>query len=213
MFRLSPAYEPGSDPALQGTATGYVRSGPCAGPLSATPPGGDVVDRRPGGAALSGIGRRIAPLAAVLALAACDREAPQTEPRWTDEAAPANTPVAMRWYTREQIQAGADLYRTHCATCHKENAEGTKEWKQRDAEGKLPPPPLNGTAHTWHHPLSVLRTVVRRGGAPVGGTMPAFGDKLSSEQIDAILAWVQSRWPEEIYALWSERDTASRRRP
>jgi len=144
-----------------------------------------------------------------LALSACEQEQKDPKARWTDSAAPAGAPVHLRWYSGEQVAAGASLYRENCASCHKENAEGTPEWQQRDADGKLPPPPLNGSAHAWHHPLEVLRTVVKRGGAPVGGSMPPFKDKLDEAQIDAILAWVQSHWPEKIYKVWHERDLAS----
>lgn len=147
-------------------------------------------------------------LGAALALTACESEQVDPKARWTDTAAPSSAPVAMRWYTAEQVEAGAVLYAQHCASCHKPNAEGTPDWKTRDANGKLPPPPLNGTAHAWHHPLDILRQVVRRGGAPVGGSMPAFGDKLAAQEIDAILAWVQSHWSDKIYAIWHERDLA-----
>lgn len=149
-------------------------------------------------------------MSATLALSACENEQPDPKARWTDTAAPAGAPVMMRWYRPEQVEGGAALYAQHCASCHKLNAEGTRDWKTRDAEGKLPPPPLNGTAHTWHHSLDILRTVIRRGGASVGGSMPAFADKLSSQEIDAILAWVQSHWSDRIYAIWHERDLAAR---
>ena len=59
---------------------------------------------------------------------------------------------------------------------------------------------------SWHHPLSILRRTVRVGGVPLGGTMPGFADKLNSEQIDDILAWVQSHWSEKIYNVWHERN-------
>ncbi|MES9921821.1 MAG: hypothetical protein ABW161_16470 [Candidatus Thiodiazotropha sp.] len=36
--------------------------------------------------------------------------------------------------------------------------------------------------------------------------MPGFGEKLKPQQIDEILAWVQSNWTDEIYAIWYERD-------
>lgn len=36
--------------------------------------------------------------------------------------------------------------------------------------------------------------------------MPAFADKLSPQEIDAILAWAQSHWSDKIYAIWRERD-------
>lgn len=148
-------------------------------------------------------------LGAAWVLTACEGEQPDPKARWTDTAAPASAPVAMRWYTPEQVEAGSTLYAQHCASCHKPNAEGTADWRTRDANGKLPPPPLNGTAHAWHHPLDVLRTVVKRGGAPVGGSMPAFADKLSAGEIDATLAWVQSHWSDDIYATWHERDLAA----
>ena len=145
------------------------------------------------------------------ALLGCERSQDDTKARWTDKAMPAGVPVPPRWYTKEQVTAGALLYKENCAFCHKDNAEGAANWRERDASGKLPPPPLNGTAHTWHHPLKVLRSVVKRGGEPVGGSMPPFTDKLDQAQVDAILAWVQSHWSDEIYAMWQERDLASRR--
>jgi mono/diheme cytochrome c family protein len=146
-----------------------------------------------------------------LALTACEESQQDPKARWTDSAAPAGAPVVMRWYSREQVVAGAALYGANCASCHKASAEGAPDWKKRDTNGKLPPPPLNGTAHAWHHPLDVLRTVVKGGGIPIGGSMPAFEEKLSQEQIDAILAWVQSHWPDEIYTVWHERDMAAGR--
>jgi len=107
-----------------------------------------------------------------------------------------------RWYSKAQEAKGYRLFQANCASCHQADASGTHEWRRLDASGHYPPPPLNGTAHTWHHPLSVLRRTVVQGGIPLGGTMPAFGDKLTVEEIDAILAWIQSNWPEEVYAAW-----------
>lgn len=119
-------------------------------------------------------------------------------------------PEGERWYDAAQVRRGEALYQTHCATCHKPDAAGTPNWKEPGADGHYPPPPLNGTAHAWHHPLSVLRRSVQRGGAPLGGVMPGFAGKLDQRQIDDILAWVQSHWDERIYAIWRERDAQSR---
>ena len=41
--------------------------------------------------------------------------------------------------------------------------------------------------------------------------MPAWKDKLSDEDIDAVIAWMQSVWPEEIYRAWLALDAKSRR--
>lgn len=98
----------------------------------------------------------------------------------------------------------------HCAECHGSDASGAPNWRQRGPDGKHPPPPLNGTGHAWHHPLSALRLIVRTGGAPFGGAMPPFVDKVDRQEIDAVLAWVQSHWSDEIYALWKERDQQAR---
>ncbi len=114
--------------------------------------------------------------------------------------------VEGRWYSAEQVRQGEALFARHCARCHGEKAQGTApDWRRPMADGRYPPPPLNGTAHTWHHPLSMLRDTVRNGGAPVGGWMPAFGSTLSDEEIDAVLAYVQSLWPDEIYRAWLGR--------
>src|SRR5690606_25758647 len=59
--------------------------------------------------------------------------------------------VSGRWYTQSQVEQGRELFQMHCAVCHGEKAEGTVNWFERDAEGQYPPPPLDGTAHAWHH--------------------------------------------------------------
>ena len=88
-----------------------------------------------------------------------------------------------RWYTSAQAAAGKELFERNCALCHGKQGEATPDWKKPNDQGQFPPPPLNGTAHTWHHSLDILRRTVREGGAKVGGTMPAFGSVLSEEAI------------------------------
>jgi len=117
---------------------------------------------------------------------------------------PALAEVA-RWYSPEQVDRGAAVFTQHCAECHGANAEAKPNWRDTTPEGKYPPPPLNGTAHAWHHPLDVLRRQIRFGGVPLGGTMPPFKDKLSSADIDAAIAFFQSKWTDEIYAAWKDR--------
>ena len=36
--------------------------------------------------------------------------------------------------------------------------------------------------------------------------MPSWKDKLSDEEIGAIIFWLTSLWPDEIYASWLERN-------
>ncbi len=111
-----------------------------------------------------------------------------------------------RWYSEAQVANGGPLYQTNCAGCHGPEAAATPDWRTPNEQGHYPPPPLNGTAHAWHHPLKLLRKTVQDGGIPLGGQMPPFRNQLNDEEIDAILAWIQSHWSDEIYQLWSERN-------
>lgn len=143
-----------------------------------------------------------------LLITGCDDEHKAAAEKPTESATSQNG----RWYNQEQVNRGNILYQANCASCHKPDTSGTSEWKRLDNHGRLPPPPLNGSAHTWHHPLSILRRTVRNGGIPLGGSMPPFGAKLSPQQIDDILAWVQSHWPNDTYNIWDERNSMANKR-
>ncbi len=113
--------------------------------------------------------------------------------------------VPGRWYTQSQVDIGREVFKTHCATCHGENAEGTREWKKTLPDGTYPAPPLNGSAHAWHHARSGLKRSIDTGGIPLGGTMPGFRDKLNDAEKDAAIAFFQSFWKDEIYKGWIGR--------
>ena len=105
-----------------------------------------------------------------------------------------------------ELQQGQLLFRKNCAVCHGWNAEGTVEnWKERDEEGKLPPPPLNGSAHTWHHSTQVLHRLIRDGTQNLGGSMPPWKEKLSDEEILLVIQWLTSLWPDDVYQAWVKR--------
>jgi thiol:disulfide interchange protein DsbC len=114
-----------------------------------------------------------------------------------------------RWYSDEQVAAGKKLFQQNCAACHGQNAEATPDWKKTDANGNYPPPPLNGSAHAWHHDLDLLRRTIRVGGAKLGGQMPAFEGQLNPWEIDSVIAFFQSQWPDEIYQRWAGRNEVS----
>ncbi len=105
-----------------------------------------------------------------------------------------------------EVRAGQQVFKDHCAVCHGADAGGlAADWKKPDADGRYPPPPLNGTAHAWHHPKSQLYRVVAQGTARLGGNMPAWGDKLRPEEISAAIEWFISLWPRDVYRGWLER--------
>lgn len=110
-----------------------------------------------------------------------------------------------RWYNAQQVLQGAEVYNKHCISCHGINARGAADWKTRLANGAYPPPPLNGSAHTWHHPLAQLRRTIKDGNIRLGGQMPPFGDKLTAKERDAVIAYIQSLWPDRVYQDWHEK--------
>jgi mono/diheme cytochrome c family protein len=115
-----------------------------------------------------------------------------------------------RWYKPSHAEAGRGLFETHCASCHGIGAAGDPNWREPDVNGLNRPPPLNGTAHAWHHPLAVLYEQIVRGSASGVGNMPAFNDVLARGEVLAIIAYFQSLWPEEIYRAWQRMDKTAR---
>jgi len=118
---------------------------------------------------------------------------------------PVQSATSGRWFNPQQVSQGKSLFQQHCAVCHGANAEGTADWKQTDANGNYPPPPLNGSAHAWHHDLPLLQRTVREGGQKLGGQMPPFEQILNATEIDSVIAYFQSQWPDEIYQKWAGR--------
>lgn len=129
----------------------------------------------------------------------------------------ANGPVAVkpveRWYSFQHVSQGGKVFQENCAACHGNQGEGAPEWQQVGADGKYPAPPLNGAGHAWHHPLKMLFHVVKNGSPGGQGGMPAWGEKLSNDEMIAAIAWFQSKWPEQIYSAWIQRELASRPLP
>ena len=118
----------------------------------------------------------------------------------------ANIAAAERWFNQSVVDYGAPIFQQNCAVCHGVNAEGTKEWRKTDANGNYPPPPLDGSAHAWHHSIPQLARSIKEGGIKLGGVMPAFGDKLSDQDVLAVIAYFQSKWPDEVYKVWHDRN-------
>ncbi len=100
-----------------------------------------------------------------------------------------------------QERRGEEIYNANCITCH----GGPTGGAMMDY-----PPRHNANGHTWHHPDCELKQIVRVGGdemtdmmrqmmaPPDAPKMQAFGDKLSNDEIEAVLAFIKTMWtPEE----------------
>ena len=110
-----------------------------------------------------------------------------------------------RWNSAEQVVLGREVFAQNCAVCHGTEAQGiVSDWREKLDDGSFPPPPLNGSAHAWHHPQEVLLRVIDYGGEAMGGKMPAFIDALGQGEKLAAIAYFQSFWADEIYQQWMQ---------
>ena len=110
--------------------------------------------------------------------------------------------VNERWYTQEYVKKGKKLFIKNCSSCHGFQAQKTLDWKRTLADGSYPPPPLNGTAHAWHHPKSQLERIILNGGQLYNGKMPAFKNVLNKDEINYVISYFQNYWSNEIYNTW-----------
>ncbi|MCC6007560.1 MAG: cytochrome c [Rhodobacteraceae bacterium] len=108
--------------------------------------------------------------------------------------------------TAGDITAGRELYLDFCAACHGAKLEGAPDWQTPGPDGRLPAPPHDETGHTWHHGDRFLFDYVKKGGQAVlddlgvryNSGMPPFDDVLSDAEIEAILSYITSTWPQRI---------------
>lgn len=110
----------------------------------------------------------------------------------------------------KQVGVGASVYVKHCAACHGATLEGQPNWRRRLPNGRLPAPPHDANGHTWHHPDELLFGITKNGLVPpyapadYASDMPAFGGVLSDDEIRAVLAYIQSRWPKPVIEARAE---------
>ncbi len=140
-----------------------------------------------------------------LLLSGCDAENHMSSAPMHPEMG-ATSKSVKRQMKFSTVQQGFRLYRANCASCHGDQGQGAPNWQRAGADGKSPPPPLNGTGHAWHHPMPALISTIKNGTQRIGGSMPPWQGKLTDAEIHAIVAWFQSRWPDELYQAWARTD-------
>ena len=101
------------------------------------------------------------------------------------------------------IARGKIVYESNCVSCHQINLIGAENWKGLDEDGHRKAPPLNGTGHTWHHDDATLHNIIKHGIAKLvknyEGKMPGFEDNLKDKDIDSVLSYMKSFWPDDVY--------------
>lgn len=106
----------------------------------------------------------------------------------------------------QDLAQGRALCVEACSSCHGASLEGQPNWQSVNPDGTYPAPPHSAEGHTWHHADAMLFDYVKRGGQAVladmgvefRSGMPAFDDTLTDAEIEAVLAYIRSTWPEPI---------------
>jgi mono/diheme cytochrome c family protein len=125
----------------------------------------------------------------------------------------AATAVALADAADAEVRDGRDLYVENCASCHGAELQGQPQWRSPDEDGLYPAPPHDETGHTWHHDDAMLTDTITRGGqavlddmnVPFTSGMPGFGSVLTDSEIEAILDYIKSTWPERIREMQAQR--------
>jgi len=108
--------------------------------------------------------------------------------------------------SESNLALGENVFNKNCVSCHGSKGRGLAEnWKAKDENGNFPAPPLNGTAHTWHHSPSQLLYTINKGGVDMGGQMPGFEGRLNKEEKQALIDYIYSLWPSEIQTKYDQR--------
>ncbi len=135
---------------------------------------------------------------------------------WYIYSAQAN--VDMAGADPQSIANGQVLYAENCAACHGANLEGQPQWQSPGPDGRLPAPPHDPSGHTWHHGDDLLFSYTKLGGKAAlaakgidfDSGMPGFGETLSDSEIQDILNFIKSTWPERERELQATRTEAER---
>ena len=97
----------------------------------------------------------------------------------------------------DRLDRGRESYDKNCASCHGNDAVGDN--RVINSNGKrYQAPPLNGTAHAWHHSPVHLFSYVKNGSPDKLSPMLGFQDQLKDEEIQEIFAYLYNMWPDRV---------------
>lgn len=109
-----------------------------------------------------------------------------------------------------QAAQGALYYDVYCSSCHGPNGQGqypARPWGSvaPDLEGWIAPA-LDMQGHCYVHPRGQLFSIIRNGSPFPGTTMVGFKNKLTDDQIRAIVAYLESLWDARTRSEYEQRE-------
>lgn len=154
----------------------------------------------------------------LVSLSACGQQAASEAKAPVATAPAAQSTVAGNWpppkivrqFDPNQVLRGKATYEQYCQSCHGPEGKGQAgDWRARGPDGKYPPPPLDDSAHAWHHPTQVLHQFIKHGSPGDTGNMPAWKDVLTEAQINDVIVFIKSLWSDDVYAVWHDIERRS----
>lgn len=103
-------------------------------------------------------------------------------------------------FSKELAARGEPLYNQHCSSCHGQDAVGENpaDIYAQDEQGLFAAPPLNGTAHSWHHTdEDLVKSILE--GSERNPRMPPWKGVLSTEDAQALVEYIKSFWKPEHF--------------
>jgi len=99
-----------------------------------------------------------------------------------------------------EVELGRHSYRLYCASCHGRALQGQALWQLSDKDAHKRAPAHDESGHTWQHSDEALFHITKYGrfdSTPQDRAtrMPAFKDRLTDDQILAIIAFIKRSWP------------------
>jgi mono/diheme cytochrome c family protein len=100
----------------------------------------------------------------------------------------------------DELARGADIFQTNCAACHGPDGGPDPDSALVKSLGVVPANFADALFNS-REPLSDWKTVVTYGGPALGFSdkMPAFGESLSEDDIDAVLEYIKTLGGEHDY--------------
>ena len=99
------------------------------------------------------------------------------------------------------VTRGSVLFEKNCSACHGNGGVGENSRFLKGGQkpgGSYWAPAVNGAAHTWHHPPDALFRIIKDGSPASDSPMRGWGEQLNDTEIHALLAYIQSLWPEPL---------------